>query len=284
MNLGLEGKVVLISGGSKGIGLACARAFASGGARVSIASRAPENLDRARQTLAADGLIVVPLRADFSKPEEAQSAAASTERTLGPVDILINCAGAANRYQVDAYTAESWQQGLNSKYFPQVHAMDAVRPGMIQRKRGAIVNVMGMGGKSAQQVFLSGGAANAALMLVTVGWANALGRHGIRVNGINPGSTLTDRVQRGIQADAKAQGITEAEALERNQAKIPLGRFARPEEVAAVALFLASDQATYVTGVPLSPISKLTDAAIPTAGSRAITRRISRKLNSSDSE
>jgi NAD(P)-dependent dehydrogenase (short-subunit alcohol dehydrogenase family) len=105
-----------------------------------------------------------------------------------------------------------------------------------------------MGGRSALQVFLSGGAANSALMLTTVGWANALGRYGIRVNGINPGSTLTDRVQRGLQADAKAQGITEAEALERNQARIPLGRFARPEEVAAVALFLASDQASYVTG------------------------------------
>lgn len=249
MKLGLEGKVVLITGGSKGIGLACARAFASEEARVAIASRGQENLDRARQSLAKDGFEVVTARADFSKPEEAQSAAASAERLLGPIDVLINCAGAANRYQVDAYNADAWQQGLNSKYFPQVHAMDAVRPGMIQRKRGTIVNIIGMGGKSAQQVFLSGGAANAALMLVTVGWANALGRHGIRVNGINPGSTLTDRVQRGLQADAQAQGITEAEALERNQAKIPLGRFGRPEEVAAVALFLASDQASYVTGV-----------------------------------
>ena len=248
MKLGLEGKVVFITGGSKGIGLACARGFAGEGSRVAIASRGQENLDRARQLLAGDGFEVVTARADLSKPEEAQSAVAAAERLLGPIDVLINCAGAANRFQVDAYNAAAWQQGLNSKYFPQINAMDAVRPGMIQRRRGAIVNIIGMGGKSAQQVFLSGGAANAALMLVTVGWANTLGRHGIRVNGINPGSTLTDRVQRGIQADAQAQGITEAEALERNQARIPLGRFARPEEVAAVALFLASDQASYVTG------------------------------------
>jgi NAD(P)-dependent dehydrogenase (short-subunit alcohol dehydrogenase family) len=248
MKLGLEGKIALITGGSKGIGLACARAFAGEGARVSIASRAQENLDRARQTLAAAGVDVVATRADFSKPEDAQSAVAATEKLLGPIDILINCAGAANRYQIDAYNAAAWQQGLNSKFLPQIHAMDAVRPGMIQRRRGAIVNIIGMGGKSAQQVFLSGGAANAALMLVTTGWASALGRYGIRVNGINPGSTLTERVQRGIQADAQAQGISETEALERNQARIPLGRFARPEEVAAVALFLASDQASYVTG------------------------------------
>jgi NAD(P)-dependent dehydrogenase (short-subunit alcohol dehydrogenase family) len=119
---------------------------------------------------------------------------------------------------------------------------------MVERKSGVIVNVIGMGGKAAQPVFLSGGAANAALMLVTVGWANALGRYGIRVNGINAGSTLTDRVQRGMQADAKAHGITEDEALARAQARIPLGRFAKPEEVAAVALFLASEQASYLTG------------------------------------
>jgi NAD(P)-dependent dehydrogenase (short-subunit alcohol dehydrogenase family) len=248
MKLGLEGKVVFITGGSKGIGLACARGFTSEGARVAIASRSQDNLDRARQTLAGEGLEIVTIRADFSKPEDAQSAVATTERLLGPIDVLINCAGAANRYQVDAYNSDAWQQGLNSKFLPQIHAMDAVRSGMLQRRRGAIVNVIGMGGKSAQQVFLSGGAANAALMLATVGWANALGRHGIRVNGINPGSTLTDRVQRGMQADAQAQGITEAEALERSQSRIPLGRFARPEEVAAVAVFLASDQASYVTG------------------------------------
>src|SRR5215467_13573914 len=224
MNLGLAGKVVFITGGSKGIGLASARAFAVEGARVAIASRSDENLDLARQALEKEGLTITALRADLSKPHEAQSAAASTESLLGPIDVLVNCAGAANRYQIDAYNADAWQQGLQSKYLPQVHAMDAIRPGMIQRRRGAIVNIIGMGGKSAQQVFLSGGAANAALMLVTLGWANALGRYGIRVNGINPGSTLTDRVKRGIQADAKANGITETEALERAQGRIPLGR------------------------------------------------------------
>jgi NAD(P)-dependent dehydrogenase (short-subunit alcohol dehydrogenase family) len=249
MKLGLEGKVVLITGGSKGIGFACARAFAGEGSKVAIASRAQENLDRARQTLAREGFEVVTARADLSDAKDAQSAVITTENLLGPIDVLINCAGAANRYQIDAYNTDAWHQGINAKFLPQVHTLDAVRPGMIQRKRGAIVNVIGMGGKSAQQVFLSGGAANAALMLVTVGWANALGRYGIRVNGINPGSTLTDRVQRGMQAEAQAQGITEAEALERSQARIPLGRFGRPEEVASVALFLASDQASYVTGV-----------------------------------
>src|SRR5204863_8105498 len=121
------------------------------------------------------------------------------------------------------------------------YAMDTDSPGMVMRKRGSIVNIIGMGGKSASTMHLAGGAANAALMLATVGWATALGKFGIRVNAINPGATLTERLQEALRLDAERQGITEAEALRRSQEPIPLGRAAKPEEIAAVALFLASD-------------------------------------------
>jgi NAD(P)-dependent dehydrogenase (short-subunit alcohol dehydrogenase family) len=248
MNLGLDGRVVFITGGSKGIGFACARAFAAEGARVSIASRSEENLEAARQMLAKEGVDVVTARADFSNPSEAQAAAARTEKLLGPIDILVNSAGAAKRRPWEKLDAEAWQQGMDSKYFTYVNAMDAVRAGMIERKRGAIVNVIGLGGKAATTIHLSGGAANAALMLVTAGWANALGKYGIRVNGVNPGNTLTERLQEALRLDAQKQGITEAEALRRNEERVPLGRLAKPEEVASVVLFLASDQASYVTG------------------------------------
>ena len=248
MKLGLEGKVVLITGGSKGIGLACARAFASEGSRVAIASRSEENLEAARQTLANEGFEVITARADFINPDEAQSAAARTEKLLGPIDVLINSAGAAKRRPWEKLDSEAWHQGMDSKYFTYVHAMDAVRAGMIARKRGAIVNVIGLGGKAATTIHLSGGAANAALMLVTGGLAYALGKYGIRVNAVNPGNTLTERLQEAIHLDAEKQGITDAEALKRNEERVPLGRLAKPEEVAAVVLFLASEQASYVTG------------------------------------
>lgn len=248
MKLGLDGKVVLITGGSKGIGLACARMFAQEGARVAIASRSQDNLERARQQLAKEGIKVITVRADFSQSKDADAAALETEKQLGPIDVLINSAGAAKRRNLDAYDAEAWQEGMNSKYFPYVFAMDAVRPGMIERKRGSIVNIIGHGGKVARLIHLAGGAANAALMLVTAGWATALAPHGIRVNGINPSATLTERMEGATKADAQLQGISEAEAVKRHLAKIPLGRFANPEEVAAVAVFLASDQASYVTG------------------------------------
>jgi NAD(P)-dependent dehydrogenase (short-subunit alcohol dehydrogenase family) len=118
---------------------------------------------------------------------------------------------------------------------------------MLERRRGATVNIIGMGGKIANPVHLPGGAANSALMLATVGLA-AAGGSGIRVNGISPGATLTARVQQGLAAQAKMTGRPEAELLAANQAKIPLQRCGTAEEMARVALFLVSEQASYVTG------------------------------------
>ena len=248
MKLGLEGKVVVITGGSKGIGLACARAFAGEGARVSIASRSEANLEQARQNLANEGFEVITVRADFARMKDAETAVKQSEKRLGPTDVLVNSAGSARRFFWEKLDEEAWQQGMNAKYFPYIHAMDAVRPGMIERKRGSIVNIIGMGGKAAATMHLPGGAANAALMLVTAGWATALGKYGIRVNAINPGMTVTERLHEALRLDAESLGITEAEALKRYEQRIPLGRVAKAEEVAAVTLFLASEQASYVTG------------------------------------
>jgi NAD(P)-dependent dehydrogenase (short-subunit alcohol dehydrogenase family) len=248
MELGLEGAVVLITGGSKGIGFACAGAFAAEGARVAIAARNLEVLTAARDRLASGGHDVYACRADLTSSEAARGLVAEVEDAVGPIAVLVNSAGAARRHLVEQLDAAAWQQGMSAKYFPYIHAMDAVRPGFISRRRGVIVNIIGAGGKYGQPQHLAGGAANAALMLVTVGLAHALGPHGIRVNAINPALTFTDRLKHALTLEAGALGVSEEALLERNQARIPLGRYARPEEVAAVAVFLASAQASYVTG------------------------------------
>lgn len=251
MDLGLKGKVVLITGGSKGIGLACAKAFGDEGAKVSIASRDAANLEKARAELKAAGIDVHTFVADLTDPAQAHAMVAAAEKALGPVDILVNSAGAAKRHALEDLDSAAWKSSMDAKFFTYVHAMDAVRPGMIARKRGNIVNLVGMGGKNASTTHLAGGAANAALILVSTGFANALARHGIRVNVINPGSTETDRVKAALKVEAKAQGVSEDEVKRRQAERLPLGRIATPEEVANVTIFLASNKASYLNGVSI---------------------------------
>jgi NAD(P)-dependent dehydrogenase (short-subunit alcohol dehydrogenase family) len=247
MNLGLSDRVVLVTGASKGIGYACAVAFAAEGARVAIASRSRANLDAAlaRWPLTAKPLAVV---ADLVRAEEAVRLVDSVETELGPIDVLVNSAGAARRTLPDELDAATWHAAMDAKFFSYIHPLDIVVRRMAARGRGAVVNVIGAGGKVANPVHLPGGSANAALMLATTGLAAAYGPKGVRVNGINPGATLTGRVQEGLAVEARLTGKSPDELLARGQERLPLRRYGRPEEVARVAVFLASDAASYVTG------------------------------------
>jgi NAD(P)-dependent dehydrogenase (short-subunit alcohol dehydrogenase family) len=137
---------------------------------------------------------------------------------------------------------------MDAKFFSYIHPLDAIVRRMGARGHGAIVNIIGMGGKIGNPVHLPGGAANAALMLATAGLAVAYGPKGVRINAINPGGTLTDRMQEGLAAEARMTGLAPEELLERQQARLPLRRLGTPEEVAQVTLFLASPRASYVTG------------------------------------
>ena len=250
MDLHLRDQHILITGGSKGIGLACAEAFLSEGARVTLVSRDADNLARARQKLAAhDASLIHTHAADLRDANAAHAALNAAEAAHGAVDVLVNSAGAAKRTPAPELTPQAWQDAMQAKYFSYIHMIDPTIKRMAQRGQGSIVNVVGNGGKVASPIHLPGGAANAALMLASAGLAAAYGPQGIRVNAINPGLTRTDRLQEGMAADARLQGISADEARQRAVARIPLGRMAEPEEVARVVLFLASDAASYVTGV-----------------------------------
>ena len=252
MDLGLQGAVVLVTSGSKGIALACARAFAAEGARVVIASRSADNLAQAVAALRADGIEALAVQADLGDARQAADMVRAVEAALGPVGVLVNSAGAARRTPPAELTAAHWHAAMDAKYFPYIHAIDAVLPGMAQRGAGAIVNVIGMGGKLASPTHLPGGSANAALMLATAGLANAFAAKGVRVNAVNPGLTATERMQEGLEAEARLSGLPVAEVRARRLAALPLGRAAEPQDVADVVVFLASGRAGYVSGAVVS--------------------------------
>lgn len=248
MDLGLTGRVVVITGASKGIGLACAAAFAREGAMVIGISRSLEHLHTAKHELQALGLHIHVEPADLSDSVAAQMVMERIEDDHGPIEVLVNCAGAARRTPPSELDTQALHAAMQAKYFTYMHAIDPVIRRMAARGKGAIVNVVGQGGRQANPVHIGGGAANAALMLASVGYASAYADKGVRVNVINPGVTRTGRMQEGLQASARASGRAVEELLSAQVASIPMGRVAEPEEVANVALFLASSLASYVTG------------------------------------
>jgi NAD(P)-dependent dehydrogenase (short-subunit alcohol dehydrogenase family) len=266
MDLQLEGKHVLVTGGSKGIGLACAQGFLAEGAHVTLVSRSPAHLAAAAQGLRsafprlADHIQVVS--ADLEQASLALAALDEAERMQGPVDVLVNSAGAARRTPPDELTPQAWHDAMQAKYFSYIHMMDPVIRRMGARGAGAIVNIVGAGGKVATPTHLPGGAANAALMLASAGLAAAYAAKGVRVNAINPGLTQTERLREGMAADARLNGISIEEAVSRATARIPLGRMAQPAEIANAAVFLASPRASYVTGVVLTMDGAMTPVVV----------------------
>lgn len=259
MDLALSGKVVLVAGGSGGIGLACARAFLREGAAVGLVGRRDDRLRAAVARLREDAgehAAVAMAAADLCSEAQATRALGQIEAALGPLDVLVNCAGAARHAPPEDLDEAAWRMGMESKYMPVMnmctvvlrrfrarHADDPGNPSC-----GAIVNVIGKGGKSPLPTHLPGGAANAALMLATAGLAQAYGSMGVRINAVNPATIVTPRLQDRFAQAARGSEHSAQELQRRAAQDIPLGRFGDPAEVADVVLFLASPRAGYVLG------------------------------------
>ena len=236
MDLNLKGKRVLVTGGSKGIGRACAEAFAAEGAQVLTASRNP----------GADGRLVSKA-IDLSQ----RGAPEQLAEWAGELDILVNNAGAIPGGDLLKVDEETWRKAWDLKVFGYINLSRQVYGRMKQKRRGVIVNVIGNAGEKLDAAYIAGSTANAGLMAFTRALGGASHADGIRVVGINPGPIATDRLKSLYRQRAESL-LGSAERYEELFANMSFGRPGKPEEIAHAVLFLASERSAYTSGVILS--------------------------------
>jgi 3-oxoacyl-[acyl-carrier protein] reductase len=227
---------VIVTGATRGIGHAIAAAFLAAGARVAVGGRTPESVERACEELGAGGP-VIPLVADLADPAQVERGFAEALERLGGVDVLVNNAGLARDGLLLRLKPEDWDAVLAVNLTAAFHTTRAVLRTMVRRRSGSIVNVSSLAGVVGNPGQSNYTAAKAGLIGFSKAIAKELGPRNIRVNVIAPGFIATEMTQH-LGEVARAEYVN----------AIPLGRFGTPQEVADMALFLASDLARYVTG------------------------------------
>lgn len=244
MDLEIAGTHVLITGGSKGIGLACARTFAQEGARVSIVGRDGNALREAAAKLSECGCPDArTINLDLSTPPAVEKLAAQ----MPNVDVLVNCAGAIPGGGLESVDDRTWRESWDLKVYGYINATRQALGAMMDRGSGVIVNVIGLAGAAPRYDYVCGSAANSALISFT----KAVGSHstsrGVRVVGVNPGATETDRLLKLYKARA-LQKFGDESRWPDMLSHLPFGRAASPEEIADVVVFLSSRRASYISG------------------------------------
>jgi NAD(P)-dependent dehydrogenase (short-subunit alcohol dehydrogenase family) len=241
-----EGKVALITGGGTGIGEACARLFAAESARVAVMGRRPEPL----RAVAGDigGLSVA---GDASRTADCERAAAAAVEAFGRLDVLVCCAGIEAEGSVTAMDLGDWRRVLDANLEAVMQACRAAVPLMLESGGGAIVTVSSLAGMVAPGNMAAYVTSKTAVLGLTRSLAVDYGPRGIRVNALCPGWVWTPMSREEMRVYAETKGITPDEAVAHATRYLPLGRMAKPAEIARCVGFLASDDASFVTGTTL---------------------------------
>jgi 3-oxoacyl-[acyl-carrier protein] reductase len=248
MDLGLGGKVAIVTGASRGIGRSIAIELAKEGCDIVAVARDGGALDALRQEIHTGfGRKVLPHATDLREPEAAAAAVSAATAEFGRLDILVNNAGATKRGSFFALTDADFLDGFALKFHAAVRLTRAAWP-HLKRTNGCIVNTAGVGGRHGGAEFTIGGAVNSAVLNFTKAMADLGIADGVRVNAINPGWIETDRLKTRLAARAKAEGIDDAEVRRRSLAELGVARFGRPEDIAQLVCFLTSAPAAYLQG------------------------------------
>ena len=248
MDLKLDGKRAIVTGGSRGIGRCCALALAREGASVCAVARDRSRLDRVVEEIAARGAAGHAVAADLATADGCRAAVEQGIAALGGVDVLVNCAGAAQGADVLGLPVETIEEALALKSYGYLRMAQLVIPFMRRTGWGRIVNIAGAAGTSPERGNLPVSLANIAVLNMTRSLSDAVAGDGILVNTICPGLTNTTRARRLHATRAAEEGRDVDELIAEAGRGLPAGRIAEPEEIAEVAVFLASGACSYVFG------------------------------------
>jgi len=247
MDLLLSNKVAIVTGASRGIGKAIAETLSAEGMKVVLAARSRVELESLARSLSTECLVQ---SMDLRELDSANQVVGSTIEKFGKIDLLVNNAGATKRGDFLTLTDEEWMDGFALKFYAAMRLSRTAWP-HLQANKGTIINIIGIGGRTGSAEFAIGGAVTAALMNLTKALADRGVKDGVRVNAINPGSIVTERLQTRIRNYAKEKNIDLEEAAKHMPREMKIERFGEPAEIARAVAFLASPHAAYIQGAIL---------------------------------
>ena len=249
MDLGLRGKVALVAASSKGLGRAIAEELAAEGAHLVICARGREALEQTAESIRQMAPVkVVDVAADVSDPKDAARVVSAALEEFGQVDILVTNSGGPPSGSFESITAEMWDSATRLLLKSAVELTRALLPGMKERRWGRILNVTSIAAKQPIDGLMLSNSLRAAVIGFARTLANEVAPFGVTVNNLLPGYTRTDRVQELARATGGKTGASNTDIVSRWEKEIPMGRLGEPREFAALAAFLASERASYITG------------------------------------
>src|SRR5262245_42371295 len=252
MDLALHDKVAIVGGGSKGLGRACAEVLAQEGARVAICSRSRADLDKAAKEMRdASGSDVFAFAGDLDKPETVRDLVAATVERFGRLDIMINNSGGPPLARAHNATEEQWATAVQRSLFFFARMSREAIPHLKKQGGGRIINILASTVYQPIPNLALSGATRMGVVAFAKSLADEVGRDGILVNNVCPGSILSERMLSNVTSRAKELGISVDEALAQRAAETAVGRIGEPREMAYLVAFLASGKSSYITGTTI---------------------------------